>query len=326
MCTRCPGWPRSMRARATARRQLNYLLTDALGSTGTVLDGTGKQVNTFFYDPFGVRTNADSSAFTSPVGQVTDGFTGQEHDDDWGLINFKGRIYDPHLKRMLSTDPHVTFPLAGQNWNPYSYVMNNPVNFIDPSGLDVCDWCNPAPPCESGDCSPASPPPATSAVPSGPSAPTWTVGTPVTGGAPSPFEPLALVPPTTPDDYGTSIPQSGNDQGGGSIYNDGSVGPTVANMVYPISGQSMYDCDNAGYNCVAHGEAKFPIGNADDLVNRVIPELGTLNTITQHIDQGELGPEPSSPSWAHWVRIHPTSFREWELPPYPGPRGGLQWN
>ena len=115
---------------------VNYLLTDALGSTGTVLDGTGKQVNTFFYDPFGVRTNADSSAFTSPVGQVTDGFTGQEHDDDWGLINFKGRIYDPHLKRMLSTDPHVTFPLAGQNWNPYSYVMNNPVNFIDPSGLD----------------------------------------------------------------------------------------------------------------------------------------------------------------------------------------------
>ena len=161
---------------------VNYLLTDALGSTGTVLDGTGKQVNTFFYDPFGVRTNADSSAF-SPTRWVRSpmALPVRSTTTTGASSTSRERIYDPHLKRMLSTDPHVTFPLAGQNWNPYSYVMNNPVNFIDPSGLDVCDWCNPAPPCESGDCSPASPPPATSAVPSGPSAPTWTVGTPVTG-------------------------------------------------------------------------------------------------------------------------------------------------
>ena len=53
-------------------------------------------------------------------------------------MNFQGRMYDPELKRFMSADPHVTFPGFGQSWNPYSYVLNSPLNFTDPSGLDVC--------------------------------------------------------------------------------------------------------------------------------------------------------------------------------------------
>lgn len=46
-----------------------------------------------------------------------------------------GRIYDPELGRMLSPDPFVQVPEYSQNFNRYSYVMNNPLNLTDPSGF-----------------------------------------------------------------------------------------------------------------------------------------------------------------------------------------------
>lgn len=44
-------------------------------------------------------------------------------------------MYDPAQKRFLSPDPHVTDPLFGQNYNRYSYVLNNPLRFTDPTGF-----------------------------------------------------------------------------------------------------------------------------------------------------------------------------------------------
>jgi hypothetical protein len=48
----------------------------------------------------------------------------------------KGRIYDPQLGRFLTPDPIVGAPLYGQSWNPYSYVLNNPLALVDPSGFE----------------------------------------------------------------------------------------------------------------------------------------------------------------------------------------------
>ena len=45
-------------------------------------------------------------------------------------------MYDPKVGRFLTTDPIVSRPLSGQSWNPYSYVVNNPLNYVDPSGFD----------------------------------------------------------------------------------------------------------------------------------------------------------------------------------------------
>ncbi len=47
-----------------------------------------------------------------------------------------GRVYDPYTARFLSADPHVTDPTNGQNYNRYSYVLNNPTNLTDPTGFD----------------------------------------------------------------------------------------------------------------------------------------------------------------------------------------------
>ena len=64
----------------------------------------------------------------------TRGFTGHEMLDALGLINMNGRVYDPLIGRFLSADPIIQTIQLSQALNPYSYVMNNPLALIDPSG------------------------------------------------------------------------------------------------------------------------------------------------------------------------------------------------
>ena len=82
--------------------------------------------------PFGqVRTNV-----TSPNSQagVTDlSYTGQR-DLGMGLMDYKARFYSPTLGRFTQPDaivPHISNP---QTWNRYSYVMNSPILYNDPTG------------------------------------------------------------------------------------------------------------------------------------------------------------------------------------------------
>ncbi len=63
------------------------------------------------------------------------GFTGHEHDPERGLINMKGRIYDPELGRFTTPDPLVQAPFFSQSLNRYAYVFNNPLRYTDPSGF-----------------------------------------------------------------------------------------------------------------------------------------------------------------------------------------------
>ncbi|MCX6854232.1 MAG: RHS repeat-associated core domain-containing protein, partial [Verrucomicrobia bacterium] len=63
------------------------------------------------------------------------GYTGHEMLDDVGLVHMNGRLYDSALGRMCAADPYVQSSEAIQNYNRYSYVMNNPMNATDPSGL-----------------------------------------------------------------------------------------------------------------------------------------------------------------------------------------------
>lgn len=62
------------------------------------------------------------------------GFTGHEQLDSVGLVHMGGRLYDPKLGRMLNADPFVQAPANSQSFNRYSYVMNNPISLVDPSG------------------------------------------------------------------------------------------------------------------------------------------------------------------------------------------------
>lgn len=62
------------------------------------------------------------------------GFTGHEQVDSADIIHMNGRIYDPTLGRFLQADPHIQAPSNSQSYNRYSYVLNNPLSYTDPSG------------------------------------------------------------------------------------------------------------------------------------------------------------------------------------------------
>ena len=59
-----------------------------------------------------------------------------------GLIHMQGRVMDASIGRFLSPDPYITEPCNTQNFNRYSYVLNNPLSYIDPTGFDYITCTN----------------------------------------------------------------------------------------------------------------------------------------------------------------------------------------
>ncbi|MFG2349551.1 FG-GAP-like repeat-containing protein [Streptomyces phaeochromogenes] len=113
--------------------RLWYLHPDQQGSTTLTSRGSAP-LAVHYYDPFGQRVDETGT----PLGGGTRdgsriGYTGHEHDDEYGLINMKGRIYDPKAKRFLTPDP-IHEPGSSQSHNRYSYVQNNPATLTDPTG------------------------------------------------------------------------------------------------------------------------------------------------------------------------------------------------
>ncbi|MBX7227563.1 MAG: hypothetical protein K1X55_16125, partial [Chitinophagales bacterium] len=62
------------------------------------------------------------------------GYTGHQHLKEFGIINMNGRLYDPIVGRMLNPDNFVQDATSTQAFNRYSYVVNNPLKYTDPSG------------------------------------------------------------------------------------------------------------------------------------------------------------------------------------------------
>ncbi|MCX8501008.1 MAG: RHS repeat-associated core domain-containing protein, partial [Alphaproteobacteria bacterium] len=95
---------------------------DHLGSVESLTDESGTPVEKRSYDAFGQRRSPvwGQPGPVSFASLTTLGFTGHEDDGELGLVNMKGRVFDPKVGRFLSTDPVVSNLLSGQSWNPYS--------------------------------------------------------------------------------------------------------------------------------------------------------------------------------------------------------------
>jgi hypothetical protein len=62
-----------------------------------------------------------------------------------GLNHMNGRVEDAILGRFLSPDPHIPDPSNAQSYNRYSYVNNNPLTNVDPTGFVGCRLNAPVP-------------------------------------------------------------------------------------------------------------------------------------------------------------------------------------
>ncbi|HEY5048236.1 MAG TPA: RHS repeat-associated core domain-containing protein [Rhizomicrobium sp.] len=113
-----------------------YFNGDHLGSTSVLSTPTGAVSERDSYTAWGRRRNPDGSpnAACSLTSATTRGFTAQEMMDPQCYINLNARLYDPTTSRIPSPDPFVPNPFNGQSYNRYSYALNAPTVFIDPSG------------------------------------------------------------------------------------------------------------------------------------------------------------------------------------------------
>ena len=101
----------------------SYFGTDILGSVRSVTDKYGAVQSSYDYDAFGspYLGNLDNG--------MSFGYTGKAYDAGTGLYDYGFRDYSPNNARFTTVDPIRD----GSNW--FSYVVNDPVNYVDPLGL-----------------------------------------------------------------------------------------------------------------------------------------------------------------------------------------------
>ena len=132
--------------RSNGTREISYLLKDHLGSLDTITDENGDIKQKLHFDAWGKKTVLDNGEViatlqgfsTLSLSQLLDitkrGFTDHESVDHADIIHMNGRIYDPTLGRFLQADPFIQAHKNSQSYNRYSYVLNNPLSYTDPSG------------------------------------------------------------------------------------------------------------------------------------------------------------------------------------------------
>jgi RHS repeat-associated protein len=118
-----------------------YHHDDHLGSSHVLTEGNetarhsgvtyhrGEILQRYEYRPFGQETFV-----LNPILKFDPSYTGQTYDVETGLYYYKSRYYNPELGRFIQGDTVVPDAKNLQAYNRYSYVANNPLKFVDPSG------------------------------------------------------------------------------------------------------------------------------------------------------------------------------------------------
>jgi RHS repeat-associated protein len=114
---------------ATQTEVRHYYGTDHLGSTVLVTGEAGEVLWSGETNPFG--DNVSGEGIVGESERIK--YTGKDWDEDAGLYYFNARWYDPGTGRFITEDP----ARDGASW--FAYVANNPLIYIDPSGLLLAD-------------------------------------------------------------------------------------------------------------------------------------------------------------------------------------------
>lgn len=141
------AWSRVVEIQAfepsTAGERIDWLVTDQLGTPRMIADKTGSLsgISRHDYLPFGEELYAGTGGRTTGKGySQPDGlrqqFTGYERDIETGLDYAKARYFSNVQGRFTGVDPISGRATNPQTWNGYTYSGNNPLRFVDPSGMN----------------------------------------------------------------------------------------------------------------------------------------------------------------------------------------------
>lgn len=123
---------------------LYFHLADWLGTRRESTDYSGIPCATYTSLPYGTGLFPSSGPCLANSQDPTEHhFTGKERDAESGNDYFGARYYSSAMGRFLSPDPlgnQVADFSNPQTWNMYSYAVNNPLKFVDPTGTDWCAW------------------------------------------------------------------------------------------------------------------------------------------------------------------------------------------
>ena len=107
----------------------------------SILNADGSTLVNENFAAYGLRRNpttwsgpASGDDLSVSAGVTRQGYTWQTALGNMGLNHMNGRVQDAITGVFLSADPYISEPGNPQNYNRYSYVLNNPLSFTDPSG------------------------------------------------------------------------------------------------------------------------------------------------------------------------------------------------
>ncbi|HXW63059.1 MAG TPA: RHS repeat-associated core domain-containing protein, partial [Candidatus Acidoferrales bacterium] len=127
-------------ARRDSSNNAYYYVADHLGTSRVIAEApSGSMTAALCYDadfyPFG-----GERTYTTACSQNYK-FTGKERDSESGLDNFGARYKSPSAGRFVGPDPAGLLAVSLKNpqtWNLYTYAMNNPLRYTDPTGKYTC--------------------------------------------------------------------------------------------------------------------------------------------------------------------------------------------
>ena len=116
--------------------EVNYFLTDHLGSVRVIVDGTGKVLERNDYYPFGAR-QARSDYPQLAANRFK--YNGKEEQGTGNLewLDYGARMYDCGLGRWFSVDPLSEDYMS---YSHFGYCINNPLVLIDPNGEYITNY------------------------------------------------------------------------------------------------------------------------------------------------------------------------------------------
>src|SRR5690606_33192135 len=105
-----------------------YYHTNYRGDVVALTDSAGAVVATYEYDAYG-NLLKETGTVENPYR-----YAGYRYDGETGLYYLQSRYYNPETGRFLTRDNFEGFENEPLSLNKYSYVHNNPILFVDPSG------------------------------------------------------------------------------------------------------------------------------------------------------------------------------------------------